>query len=85
MRISLSPNRFNFPTRAVDDEIPSAESILSESHSQHVITSLHGILKPFLLRRIKADVEVDLPPKKEYILYAPLTRPQVDIYEVCSF
>ena len=38
-----------------------------------------------MLRRVKADVEHSLPPKKEYILYAPLTRPQVEIYEVCSY
>jgi len=46
-----------------------------------VVTSLHAILKPFLLRRLKVDVEKDLPPKKEYLLYAPLTKPQKDIYQ----
>jgi len=29
------------------------------------IKNLHKILKPFLLRRIKADVEKELLPKKE--------------------
>ncbi|WVO17665.1 hypothetical protein L204_105362 [Cryptococcus depauperatus] len=46
-----------------------------------VVTSLHAILKPFLLRRLKVDVEKDLPPKKEYLLYAPLTQTQKDIYQ----
>lgn len=46
-----------------------------------VVTSLHAILKPFLLRRLKVDVEKDLPPKKEYLLYAPLTQQQKDIYQ----
>lgn len=45
-----------------------------------VVQSLHAILKPFLLRRLKAEVE-DLPPKKEYLLYAPLTQQQKDIYQ----
>ena len=27
------------------------------------------------------DVEKDLPPKKEYLLYAPLTQQQKDIYQ----
>ncbi len=31
------------------------------------------ILQPFLLRRVKKEVEVDLPPKTEIILYTPLT------------
>jgi SWI/SNF-related matrix-associated actin-dependent regulator of chromatin subfamily A member 5 len=30
-----------------------------------MIQTLHKILKPFLLRRIKADVEKSLLPKKE--------------------
>lgn len=35
------------------------------------------ILTPFLLRRLKTDVEFSLPPKKEILVYAPLTRFQV--------
>lgn len=46
-----------------------------------VVSSLHAILKPFLLRRLKVDVEKELPPKKEYLLYAPLTQQQKDIYQ----
>ncbi|CAE6471071.1 unnamed protein product [Rhizoctonia solani] len=42
---------------------------------------LHAILKPFLLRRLKVDVVTDLPPKKEYVLYAPLTSEQKDLYQ----
>jgi ATP-dependent DNA helicase len=45
-----------------------------------LIGTLHGILKPFLLRRLKADV-VGLPPKKEYVLYAPLSIRQRDLYD----
>jgi ATP-dependent DNA helicase len=51
------------------------------SHSSQIIHSLHAILKPFLLRRLKADVEVDLPPKKEYVLYAPLSVRQREVYD----
>jgi ATP-dependent DNA helicase len=46
-----------------------------------VATQLHNILKPFLLRRLKVEVERGLPPKKEYLLYAPLTQQQSDIYK----
>ena len=46
-----------------------------------IVQSLHEILKPFLLRRLKVDVEKELPPKKEYLLYAPLTQKQKDIYQ----
>ncbi len=34
-----------------------------------------------LLRRLKVDVERNLPPKKEYLLYAPLTQQHKDIYQ----
>ncbi|KAJ1304153.1 hypothetical protein OPQ81_008553 [Rhizoctonia solani] len=46
-----------------------------------IVSQLHAILKPFLLRRLKIDVVTDLPPKKEYVLYAPLTSEQKDLYQ----
>lgn len=46
-----------------------------------MIAQLHSILKPFILRRLKADVEYNLPPKKEYILNAPITEHQKGVYE----
>lgn len=41
-----------------------------------VVAKLHAILRPFLLRRLKADVEQMLPRKKEIILYAAMTAHQ---------
>ena len=38
------------------------------------------ILTPFLLRRLKTDVEFSLPPKKEVVVYAPLTLVQQKYY-----
>lgn len=57
------------------------QSRLSPTQSTHLISTLHGILKPFLLRRLKADVEGLLPPKKEYVIYAPLSVKQRDLYD----
>ncbi|WRT63465.1 uncharacterized protein IL334_000370 [Kwoniella shivajii] len=59
----------------------TTEGLLNKSS---VVTSLHAILKPFLLRRLKVDVEKELPPKKEYLLYAPLTQQQKDIYQAIA-
>ena len=39
------------------------------------------ILTPFLLRRLKTDVELSLPPKKEVLVYAPLTLKQETFYK----
>ncbi|KAL8723883.1 MAG: hypothetical protein Q9181_007110 [Wetmoreana brouardii] len=68
---------FNFSD--VQDK-DSPEYLLTKERRQDTIDSLHAILKPFLLRRVKADVENHLPPKREYILYAPLTSEQKEIY-----
>ncbi|KAL9932782.1 hypothetical protein V8E36_008481 [Tilletia maclaganii] len=63
------------------EEDGGGNKLLSKEQSGSIITQLHAILKPFLLRRLKVDVESDLPPKKEYLLYAPLTEEQKDLYE----
>ncbi|KAK3721960.1 putative ATPase [Vermiconidia calcicola] len=57
------------------------EQILSEDRKKNLVASLHAILKPFLLRRVKADVETALPKKREYVLYAPLTQTQRELYQ----
>ncbi|XP_073296404.1 ATP-dependent DNA helicase DDM1-like [Primulina huaijiensis] len=49
---------------------------LEEKRRAQVVAKLHAILRPFLLRRMKADVEHMLPLKKEIILYATLTEHQ---------
>lgn len=41
-----------------------------------MISKLHLILRPFLLRRMKEDVEQMLPRKKEIILYVNMTELQ---------
>ncbi|KAJ5161606.1 Helicase C-terminal [Penicillium capsulatum] len=51
-----------------------------EHRKRNLVTTMHSILKPFLLRRLKTDVEHSLPKKREYILYAPLTLEQKDLY-----
>ncbi|ODN00061.1 SWI/SNF-related matrix-associated actin-dependent regulator of chromatin subfamily A member 5 [Orchesella cincta] len=48
--------------------------------NQSLIDRLHAVLRPFLLRRIKADVEKTLPPKNEMRLYVQLTAMQKEWY-----
>eukprot|EP00079_Xenopus_tropicalis_P027424 XP_012821697.1 PREDICTED: lymphoid-specific helicase isoform X2 [Xenopus tropicalis] len=38
------------------------------------------ILTPFLLRRLKCDVTLEVPPKREVVVYAPLTKKQETFY-----
>ena len=44
-----------------------------------VIHKLHCILQPFLLRRLKSDVDYEVPGKKELILYAHMAPKQKDM------
>jgi ATP-dependent DNA helicase len=60
------------------------EQFLQDKMNQDLIKKMHLILQPLLLRRIKADVEHLLPKKREYILYAPLTKDQTDLYNVIN-
>jgi SWI/SNF-related matrix-associated actin-dependent regulator of chromatin subfamily A member 5 len=47
---------------------------------ENVIKKLHTVLKPFMIRRVKVDVEKDLPPKKEIKLYIGLSAMQKEWY-----
>ncbi|PSR98992.1 SNF2 family N-terminal domain-domain-containing protein [Coniella lustricola] len=46
-----------------------------------VVQQLHRVLRPFLLRRVKADVEKSLLPKKEVNLYVGMSAMQVKWYQ----
>lgn len=45
-----------------------------------VVQQLHKVLRPFLLRRLKSDVEKSLPPKKETILKIGMSDMQRKYY-----
>ncbi|XP_065159904.1 chromatin-remodeling complex ATPase chain Iswi isoform X1 [Atheta coriaria] len=45
-----------------------------------LIERLHAVLKPFLLRRLKSEVEKRLKPKKEVKVYVGLSKMQRDWY-----
>lgn len=51
-----------------------------EKGQENVIKKLHTVLRPFLLRRLKADVEHSLPPKIETKLYVGLSEMQREWY-----
>ncbi|MCJ1404514.1 hypothetical protein MMC11_007740 [Xylographa trunciseda] len=68
-----------FDFSSITDKDGNKETLVRQRKSKFVV-ALHEILKPFLLRRVKTDVETDLPKKREYILYAPLTAPQKELY-----
>eukprot|EP00051_Salpingoeca_urceolata_P016866 m.226706 g.226706 ORF g.226706 m.226706 type:complete len:1728 (+) comp18803_c0_seq1:562-5745(+) len=46
------------------------------------LRSLHAMLAPYLLRRVKKDVEKSLPPKSEQILRVDMTQAQKSLYRL---
>ena len=46
-----------------------------------VVQQLHKVLRPFLLRRVKSDVEKSLLPKKEVNLYIGMSEMQIKWYQ----
>ncbi|KAH9509093.1 putative DNA helicase ino80 [Bulinus truncatus] len=48
---------------------------------ENQLSRLHMILKPFMLRRVKKDVENELSDKIEILVYCPLTTRQRSLYQ----
>ncbi|CAA3020988.1 ISWI chromatin-remodeling complex ATPase CHR11-like isoform X5 [Olea europaea var. sylvestris] len=55
--------------------------ISGDNDQQEVVQQLHKVLRPFLLRRLKSDVEKGLPPKKETILKVGMSQMQKHYYK----
>ena len=53
----------------------------SDSDQDTVVQQLHKVLRPFLLRRVKSDVEKNLLPKKEVNLYVGMSDMQIKWYQ----
>ncbi|TFK68179.1 hypothetical protein BDN72DRAFT_769633 [Pluteus cervinus] len=60
----------------LDTFLHKDEAEEEEEKSKKVVEALHKILRPFLLRRVKSDVEKNLLPKKEINIYVGLTEMQ---------
>ena len=60
---------------------PELSSEQLEQKNMDIITSLHRILKPFILRRTKDDILKTLPPKKEVQVYVGLSPKQIELYK----
>ncbi|XP_075490828.1 LOW QUALITY PROTEIN: protein PHOTOPERIOD-INDEPENDENT EARLY FLOWERING 1-like [Primulina tabacum] len=52
-----------------------------EKVNKEVVDRLHNVLRPFILRRLKRDVEKQLPMKHEHVISCRLSRRQRNLYE----
>ena len=49
----------------------------ASNQNEDVVRRLHEIIRPFILRRLKKDVETQMPGKFEHIIKCQLSRRQV--------
>ncbi|RDW63916.1 hypothetical protein BP5796_10418 [Coleophoma crateriformis] len=52
-----------------------------DEESKALIGKLHKVLRPYLLRRLKADVEKQMPAKYEHVEFCRLSKRQRELYD----
>ncbi|CAI6377398.1 unnamed protein product [Macrosiphum euphorbiae] len=65
----------------IDKFFDSNDKIVNMVKKDELLDIILKILKPFILRREKNETDLNLPPKKEIVIYAPLTETQKQLYE----
>lgn len=74
---------FDFRDLDLQNNSAKLNKIINDELEKNLISNLHTILKPFLLRRLKKVVLSGiLPPKREYIVNCPLTPIQRKFYNM---
>jgi len=69
-----------FDAKDLHEDKEELARVVAQEQQNSILTTLHQILTPFLLRRVKTDVDLQIPPKKEVMVYCPLTPRQEEIY-----
>jgi ATP-dependent helicase STH1/SNF2 len=63
-------------------KLPGEKQIeLNEEENLLIINRLHQVLRPFLLRRVKKEVESELPDKVEFVMKVELSAWQKKLYK----
>lgn len=52
-----------------------------DEEAKRVVNKLHTVLRPYLLRRLKVDVEKQMPGKYEHVVYCRLSKRQRFLYD----
>merc|ERR1719186_627258 len=69
-----------FNAKELHENTEEMARIAAQEQQNSILSTLHQILTPFLLRRVKTDVDLQIPPKKEVLVYCPLTSRQEEMY-----
>lgn len=74
----LMPNKF--PDSEEFDKKFNLDSANQEEQLK-IVKQIHILLRPYVLRRLKSEIEFKLPPKKEIYLYVGLSELQKEMYK----
>ncbi|KDO32369.1 hypothetical protein SPRG_02846 [Saprolegnia parasitica CBS 223.65] len=66
------------------NDIISKKDVLNNHKKSQVVSKLHEILRPFVLRRLKHDVVADVPSKTELVVYCAMTELQEHYYRLIA-
>jgi len=69
-----------FNAKDLHEDKNEAKRIVIQEQQNSILSTLHQILTPFLLRRVKTDVDFEIPPKKEVLVFCPLSEKQEVMY-----
>ncbi|KAL3209068.1 hypothetical protein MRX96_038363 [Rhipicephalus microplus] len=72
-----------FDLGALSGANDEAARFVQREESDHIVSTMQEILRPFLLRRTKDDVILELPRKTELLVYAQLSPVQEKLYKIC--
>lgn len=68
---------FDFGSIVGAENMDQAARELAEKEKRNeIVTKLHHLLRPFIMRRVKQDVSLELPKKKEILLWAQMKPKQ---------
>ncbi|KAK5782154.1 hypothetical protein RI543_000078 [Arxiozyma heterogenica] len=67
--------------RPVNKIIETSGGYEHDLETKQTVDKLHQILRPYLLRRLKKDVEKQMPAKYEHIVYCRLSKRQRYLYD----
>ncbi|KAK1935917.1 snf2-related chromatin remodeling factor SRCAP [Babesia divergens] len=68
-------------TESIEREQASADGRIKDSQTSDLVNKLHMVLRPYLLRRLKKDVEKQMPSKYEHVIKCYLSRRQRVLYD----
>lgn len=54
---------------------------IDSAETREMVHRLHVILRPYILRRLKSEVETQLPEKHEHVIYCQLSKRQRFLYD----